>query len=382
MFTYEFERLSAMSQTPSELAKITHSVFNKHPTNYQSNLFTESRHEFTELEKKIVVLVVNQIGHMSLKGELKPDSNVKFHIPYTELTKDRYNLISDAADTLQQKRLMYRNDKTNDFHYITPFPSVKSDMVDGRKVIVLTMFAEVVPHFAELGQRYTKYDIDVMLSLSSVYAQRMFEIVSMFHNRGQNQFTYSVAELRMMLNCPETYRYNDFCQNALVVAQRELRKKADINLEWLPSKKEGKKVSELTFYIKTARQLAVEAVRQDQQMVNKMSINEAVTTAWQLMKNYKLKPWQKDLIVSDHSLLETFYRVDSELANGVRSNVKNPTAYLVKSLGIDQSKAPARPSASISKKSPIPSPILPLGPTVRTNSTQSIADLFGTLIDK
>ena len=348
-----------MSQATSESAKITHSVFNKHPTNYQSNLFTESRHEFTELEKKIVVLVVNQIGHMALKGELKVDSNVKFHIPYTELTKDRYNLISDAADTLQQKRLMYRNDKTNEFHYITPFPSVKSDMVNGRKVIVLTMFAEVVPHFAELGQRYTKYDIDVMLSLGSVYAQRMFEIVSMFHNRGQNQFTYSVAELRLMLNCPETYRYNDFCINALGVAQRELRKKADINIEWQPTKKEGKKVSELTFFIKSANQIAAEAIKQDQQMVNKMSINEAVTTAWQLMKNYELKPWQKDLITSDHSLLEIFYRVDSELAHGLRKNIKNPTAYLVKSLGIDQMKAPkstksASKPAAASIKTPVP----------------------------
>ena len=194
-----------MTHSDIDLSKVTHSIFNKHPTNYQSNLFTESRQEFTELEKKIVVLVVNQIGHMVLKGELKPDTNLKFHIPYTELTKDRYNLIADAADTLQQKRLMYRNDSKAEFHYITPFPSVKSAVVDGRKVIVLTMFADVVPHFAELGQRYTKYDIDVMLSLSSVYAQRMFEIVSMFHNRGQKRFTYAVSELRIMLNCTKLY---------------------------------------------------------------------------------------------------------------------------------------------------------------------------------
>jgi plasmid replication initiation protein len=366
-----------MNQIPSESAKITHSVFNKHPTNYQSNLFTESRHEFTELEKKIVVLVVNQIGHMALKGELKPDSNVKFHIPYTELTKDRYNLIADAADTLQQKRLMYRNDKTNDFHYITPFPSVKSALVEGRKVITLIMFAEVVPHFAELGQRYTKYDIDVMLSLSSVYAQRMFEIVSMYHNRGQKQFTYSVAELRLMLNCPETYRYNDFCQNALVVAQRELRKKADINLEWEPSKKEGKKVSELTFFIRTAKQLATEAIDKERQQVNKMSINEAVATAWQLMKNYKLKDWQKDLIASEHSLLETFLRVDSELGNGLRPNIKNPTAYLIKSLGIDQMKAPKRTTKT---RTPTPDNVIAQGPSIRIEGTNSIGALFADIL--
>ncbi|RYE13503.1 MAG: RepB family plasmid replication initiator protein, partial [Sphingobacteriaceae bacterium] len=322
-----------MTQLDIELPKVTHSIFDKHPTNYQSNLFTESRQEFTELEKKIVVLVVNQIGHMALKGELQPDTNLKFHIPYAELTKDRYNLIADAADTLQQKRLMYRNDDKSEFHYITPFPSVKSATVDGRKSIVLTMFAEVVPHFAELGQRYTKYDIDVMLSLSSVYAQRMFEIVSMFHNRGQKQFTYAVNELRTILNCPETYRYNDFCVNALSVAQRELKNKAQLNLKWESSKKEGKRVVELTFFVKTAKELANDAVDRERQQINKMSINEAVSMAWQLMKAYKLKDWQKDLIASERELLETFYRVDAELANGLRNNVKNPTAYLVKSLG-------------------------------------------------
>lgn len=107
-------------------------------------------------------------------------------------------------------------------------------------------------------------------------------------------------------------------------------------------------------------------------------------TAWQLMKNYKLKPWQKDLIASDHSLLETFLRVDSELANGLRTNIKNPTAYLVKSLGMDQMKAPAKKAASVAKPvgyPPTPS-ILAEGPVVRTGSTQSIADLFGTIIGK
>ncbi|PRY35037.1 replication initiator protein [Spirosoma oryzae] len=369
-----------MTHSDIDLSKVTHSIFNKHPTNYQSNLFTESRQEFTELEKKIVVLVVNQIGHMVLKGELKPDTNLKFHIPYTELTKDRYNLIADAADTLQQKRLMYRNDSKAEFHYITPFPSVKSAVVDGRKVIVLTMFADVVPHFAELGQRYTKYDIDVMLSLSSVYAQRMFEIVSMFHNRGQKRFTYAVSELRIMLNCPDTYRYNDFCVNALGVAQRELKNKAQIHLSWEVSKKEGKRVIELTFFIKTSKELANDGVERERRQVNGMSINEAVATAWQLMRNYKLKDWQKDLIASDPGLLSTFLRVDSELNNGLRTNIKNPTAYLIKSIGIDQMKAPAKAKrVVVIPKSSTPATIIAPGPDVRFSKDQKLGDIMDSL---
>jgi plasmid replication initiation protein len=353
-------------------------VFKKRPTNYQPNVFTESRQEFTELEKKIVTLVVNQIGHQALRGGTQLGGDMVFRVPFLELTKtNNHSKIADAAESLQSKRLIYRNDKTHQLDIITPFPRIRFDLIDGQRIIELTMFSAVVPHFAELGQRYTKYDIDVMLSLSSVYSQRMFEIVSMYHNRGQHQFTYVVSRLMEMLNCPAQYTFNDFRKNSLVIAQRELQQKANINLEWTPSRKEGKKIVELTFIIKSSQQLALEGVKQDRQAINQMSINEAVTTAWQLMKNYKLKSWQKELIVSDHSLLETFYRVDSELANGLRSNVKNPTAYLVKSLGIEHQKAPKQAPPT---KAPIPAPLLPLNYEARSATTQSMASILGAMM--
>ncbi|RZM23241.1 MAG: RepB family plasmid replication initiator protein [Pedobacter sp.] len=356
-------------------------LFSKRSTNYQPNFFTESRQEFTELEKNIVTLVINQIGHMALKGEIKPDTNIRFQIPYAELTTKRYDQIANAAETLQFKRISYRNDKTEKFHFIVPFPSIKSDIVAGKKVIELTMFADVVPHFSELGKRYTKYECDIMLSLSSVYAKRMFDIVSMYQCRGQYRFTYQVDQLMVMLNCPEGYTFNDFKKNALWVAQRQLLEKANIVLEWEPTKKIGKNIVELDFIIQTQLQIASEAVKQDQQVINKMSINEAVTTAWQLLKSYKLKSWQKDRIISDHSLLETFFRVDSELANGLRTNVKNPTAYLVKSLGIDKEKAPQKLKPQKTPQSVVSAPTLfPQGPTLRSGSVKSIGAIFGDMI--
>ena len=369
-----------MNQGLPEVLNTKHSAFSKHPTNYQSNLFTESRQEFTELEKKIVTLVVNQIGHMSLKGAIQPKVNVVVQIPFIELSKARYDQVADAAESLSKKRLSFRNEKEGEFTFLTPFPLVQSATVNGLRVVEITMLANVVPYFAELGQRYTKYDIDIMLSLSSVYAQRMFEIVSMYHNRGQHQFKYVVDELRTILNCPETYRYNDFCLNALAVAQRELQQKANLLLEWVPSRKQGKKVLELEFIVKTSQQVAADAVQQDRQVISNMSINEAVTTAWQLMKSYKLKGWQKDLIVSDHSLLETFFRVDSELANRVRTNVKNPTAYLIKSLSIDQKKAPPKFKSPKPKPGITPTTIMAEGPAVRTGTAQSLASIFGSII--
>ncbi|GAB4019247.1 hypothetical protein GCM10028773_21560 [Spirosoma koreense] len=184
----------------------------------------------------------------------------------------------------------------------------------------------------------------------------------------------------MMLNCPIRYTFNDFKKNALEVAQRELQQKANLVLEWSPAKKEGKKIVELLFRVKTPQQLAAEAVSHDQRRVNNMSINEAYTTAWQLMKNYKLKGFQKDHILADLTLLDTFFRIDSELANGVRQNVKNPTAYLVKSLGIDQLKDP-KPKAKKEPNTPQSTlSLFPQGPTLRTGSAKSIGAIFGDMI--
>lgn len=372
-----------MSTDNQAVYNIRRSTFSKHPTNYQSNLFTESRQEFTEMEKKIVTLVVNQIGHMALKNEIEPKMNVVLQVPFLELSKARYDQVATAAESLSKKRLSFRNDKSGNFTFMTPFPLVQSAVVNGIKVIEITLLANVVPYFAELGQRYTKYDINVMLSLSSTYAQRMFEIVSMFYHRNQYQFKYEVDELRVILNCPETYRYNDFCLYALNVAQRELTNKAGLDITWLPSKKVGKKVVELEFTIRTAKELALDAVDQERQQINKMSINEAVSTAWQLMKGYKLKDWQKDLIASDPELLGTFLRVDSELGNGLRSNIKNPTAYLIKSLGIDQLKAPAKAKkGEIAPKPVVQTSAIAPGPDIRSGRSQPIEEILGNLFTK
>jgi plasmid replication initiation protein len=351
-------------------------VFVKRSTNYQPNLFTESKQEFTELEKKIVVLVVNQIGYLAVRGELNPRSNITVSIPFAALTRDHHQQIADAAESLQSKRLVYRDDTRDKFDFITPFPRVRSEMVDGKRVIEITMFSDMVPHFAELGQRYTKYDIDVMLSLGSVYAQRMFEIVSMYQNRKQYSFTYEVDQLMLMLNCPKGYSFYDFKKNALVIAQRELKRKADIIFDWKPSKKSGKRIIALEFSIKTMKQLAHEAIETDRRTINEMPLHEAVRTAWKLLDNYELKNWQKELIATNYDLLDTFFRVDAELVNGLRPRVKNHTAYLVKSLGIDQMKAPESDKPGSTKKSNPQQSILPLGPEVRTGSVQSIGSIL------
>lgn len=352
--------------------------FFRHPTNYQPNTFTESRQEFTQLEKKLVILVINQMGWLAVKQSIPPGQNLTFHIPYTELTRDRYDDIAAAANSLTSKKLSFLNERTGDFNYIVPFPQVQSVVIKGKKHVEITMFATVVPHFAELGQRYTQYDINIMLSLPSVYAQRLYEIVSMFLHTKRYKFRYTVERLRQMLNYPESQSYNDFKKNALIVAQRELREKAGILFEWNPTRKEGKRILEIEFIIKTARQLAAEGVEEDRSEISQMPYHEALRMAWQFMATYSLADWQKEAIAEDSEKLEVFLRINSEFANGLRPDVVNQTAYLVKSLNLDQTNPntikPLQITSSRPRVKTVSSPSVK--DSARTNSTQAIGSII------
>ena len=323
------------------------SLFSRHSTNYQSNIFTLSRQEFTELEKKIVILVVNQLGNLSVQGKLQPNRNQAFLIPYSELTKDHYSQVSAAAETLSKKQIAYKDDKKGDYVFITPFPMIRSVMQENRRYIEIDVYANVVPYFADLGQRYTKYELDIIWSLSSVYAIRIFEIVSMHQHIKKTRFTFSVEEMLYILNCPSSYRYADFQVNVLEVAQRELRNKADILLEWSPSKKIGKKIVELEFELKTVQQLATEYVEADETRLAALPPNERVILGYQVMAKYTLKPWQKDHVITEPGLLDTFFRLHSEFENQRRPEVKDKNKYMARSLGLDKLREP--------KKTPISS---------------------------
>ena len=351
------------------------SLFNRHPTNYQSNLFTESRQEFSELEKKIVTLVVNQLGNLAVKGMIKPNENVQVSIPYSELTRQHHDKITDAAEALSKKRISFKDEKGDNFIFITPFPFVRSLVEDGRRLVEIKMLADVVPHFAALGQRYTKYDLDTMLSLSSVYAQRMFEIVSMNLHIKKMSWVYPVDELRDILNCPQTYRYNDFKVNVLDVAQNELRQKANLILEWHTSRKIGRRITELEFFIKTEQQVASEGVQQDQQVISNLPHHQVIPLAWKVMAEYDLKPAQKEEVAVDPVKLEILLRVHSEIENGLRTNVKNKTRYMAKSLGFDKQGKSVATKPIARPQSPQLS-IVPPTPPRRGGDAMSIGDVL------
>jgi plasmid replication initiation protein len=297
----------------------------KHYDNYQPNIITRSRQEFTLIEKKMMVLFINQIDFETIKD--RPNENLKFKIPVTELGGNREE-IKQACESITSKKI--RN-LDGDFSIIVPFPLTRYINEGMKGYVELTMLADVIPHFVELKNQYTRYNLEIMLNMRSVYSQRLFEIVMMHKGRGQYSFQFSVDRLQNILNCKYD-RYNDFKRWALLAAQKELAEKAGIVLDFAPCKKEGRRITEIAFTLKTEKQLAIEAVNEEFNQYEAMDIATLLQTAIQLLKNYTFTNKQKDEILMNRELLIKFLEVESKVANG-QHKAKNPTAYIAKSLG-------------------------------------------------
>lgn len=329
-----------------------HIAFELRQNNYQPNAITESKQEFTEMEKKIVVLAINQLRHVAKAW--RPGQNITLLIPFAQLTDHHHSKISAAANSLNMKRIVYQDFSNPDeleFDYIIPFPRVRSVKLNGKRHLELVMLADVVPAFVELGKRYTSYNIKLMLSLSSVYAQRMYEIIMMFYGRGQNVFTYEVAKLRTALNYPPDHDYFDFKRKAITVAQQEMQQKVGLYFEFTPSRKTGKSITELRFEVKSAQDLIHEDVEADRMTIQAMQPHEIAALARNLIVNYKFTKKQQNQILQNIDLMDTFIRLHTEIHHGKRE-VKNPTAYIAQSLGFGKASTKSgSPARSTGKRS-------------------------------
>lgn len=320
-----------------EIIKAPIIAFSKRPDNYQPNPITESRQEFSEIEKKIVVSVINQLGNAAKTWN---GHNIHFVIPFTELTDTNHVKVKKAAESIITKRitLVDKVSSSSDdtyYHLIVPFTEVLLRKINGKDFLEVVMNSSVVPFFIELGKHFTKYSIDIMLSLGSIYAQRMYEIIMLHVGRKQRKFNYSVDKLKFMFNCPESYTFNEIRRWALDTSQKELKEKAGIIFTYQASKKEGKRIVELLFEVKSELELALDAISTESETFKQATPMEQKDYIMRLLNNYSFTRQQQTEIMSNPEKWSVFLKIDSEIFNGLRKDVDNPTAYIAKSLGFN-----------------------------------------------
>jgi len=314
-----------------------------------SNVLNLTRQEFTMIEKHLFLMTL-----WSLKADQgfnvnidNPLEAVGIVIPVKGMKETNVARIREALDKITSRKLYFDSSQKNreDFGYVVPFISAKYASEDRSYAnIHLKLNPECKKLFLELANGYTKTDIQAILSLKSTSAIRMYELMSMHLKDGQ--WTVDLDTLKGLLGLDaNSYKsYFLFKKKVLEYAQKELWDHCNVFIDWEVAEKKGKKIVALTFTIASrvtqeSKDLEEEAI-QSTEWVYSLTPEQIRERFMKVAQAYTFSEPQKNYILGSKTVFKEFVRLDIIIEEKLlRGNpVRNRSAYMAKSLGLDKVK--------------------------------------------
>ncbi|OKL35303.1 replication initiation protein [Domibacillus mangrovi] len=214
----------------------------------QSNSLIEARHikPLSITEQKIILTMVSMIQphdedfrcYEILVTEFKELCGLK--------TEGLYSNIKKTVRTLMEKiiEIPHRDGKG---WFMTHWVS-SAEYMAGEGMIRLNFDPRLKPYLLQLKSAFTSYRLSNILSLKSVYAIRLYELMKKWQHIAK--WTISVGELRSKLGVAEgkLELYGHFKSRALKPAITEVNEKTDIYIDFKEIKR-GRKVEKIEFTI-------------------------------------------------------------------------------------------------------------------------------------
>ncbi|OHD54666.1 MAG: hypothetical protein A2Y33_02480 [Spirochaetes bacterium GWF1_51_8] len=215
----------------------------KDPKKYlirQSNTLSFSRHNLNALEKRIVYLLISRIKPDDINFQ-EYSFTVRELLAGIEIGSDNHSYLRDTTESLLSKVYQIPTEDGG-LLQISPISSAEYDK--NNTTVSFSFDPKMRPHYLELKQNYTQFQLNIVIGLKSVYSQKLYEMAKSIANKGDPSVRHSLAEWRYLLFIePEEYKlYADMKRYVFQTAQRELDEKTDIHLEF-KEEKAGKRVN-------------------------------------------------------------------------------------------------------------------------------------------
>lgn len=220
----------------------------------KSNRLAEARYEFNIWETRVFTKMVTMINREDARFK-------KYKIEISELieffggkSNNDYDRIREVPESLMQKiiSIPYIAEDGEERLFMTPLivsatkPKNKSAQ-KATSYIELTFHPDLKDHLLALKEKFLKYDIKNVLSISSAHSVRFYELLKQYEKIGYR--TFEVEELKNILGISDKYPlYANFKQRILRQAQKDVKQFTDIEFTF-EELKEGKRISALRFLI-------------------------------------------------------------------------------------------------------------------------------------
>jgi len=221
----------------------------KNLTVFQSNKFTESRQEFSLNEKRVLQYVI---------ANIKPtDTEFKqYVIPITNIAeladispKNMYSFGKDLMKTMLSKFIILEDPKNlrlKGFNYFERLEYYQGDLTIQLHQEVHHLFLEI----QKSKKGFTAYELTEFMTLTSTYAQRIYELMKQYSRSKQRERTIEIADLREMFGLdPKKYKlFSDFRKRVLELSHKMIEKETSLRYKWETLSVKGRKVTAIRFY--------------------------------------------------------------------------------------------------------------------------------------
>jgi plasmid replication initiation protein len=297
---------------------------------WQSNFITSSRYEMSATEKNIIYMVMNQIKKNDPPGTIYKISAVELmtltntELKYEALKKASAKLITRLLEGMEQNGNWLQTSFVASAEYIT-----------GKGIIEIELSSKLQPHFVELKEQFTTFQLDMALSLGSVYSKRLYEMLSQYKNMKDKTFKVDFIELKKRFNLidPKTghdkyEKYSQFKRAVLDVGLDEINGGTDIYFSYkaIEGKKYGrgrKPVTDIEFSV-------IYKGKEDA-----FSFDENNKPLFDRLTNdFKLRKDQANLVLQKHSREEInreLYQINIKMAN---KEIRDVGAFTAKVFGV------------------------------------------------
>lgn len=227
----------------------------------KSNSLARSYYRFNLVEKRVMETLISQLNPTSTdtfqlqKLELKAIDYAK---TFKVSEKNAYEHIESAISGLMGRVFSIEIPKGREEFTLMS----NAQYLAGEGRITCSFNSYLNKHLVGLRGKltpYTKYPLIITSNFKSSYTWRMYEIFvswakdpKLTNGKLAGWCEIDVDELRLMLGVPASYKWHDFQRQVLDVAKKELKEKANIEIE-IEKIKNSRKISKLKFFFAEIR---------------------------------------------------------------------------------------------------------------------------------
>lgn len=216
----------------------------------QHNNLIQARYRLTLQEKRLVLWLASQVN-LNDKDFKEHTLNVRDFARIADISEDGlYSDLQAITKRLMQRIITIRDIEKSHLIQVAWLGAAKYEFNKG--TVDLSFHPHLKPFMLELKKNFTILRLSDVLSLKSIYAIRIFELLKQYEEIGRR--TVKLEELKELCGIkPEQYQmYHDFKRKVLDIAVREINEKTPISIKY-QEVKSSRKITEICFSISTNR---------------------------------------------------------------------------------------------------------------------------------